>query len=342
MLASASVAVSYHRYGSASKLIVDQLTGGVLAGGVAFIITQRLSYSFWRKAAFALLIFSLALLISVFVPQIGFSAGGARRWIHLKIFFFQPAELAKIALIIYLAAFFAKYREYLAQFWQVVFPFCVVSAVMLGLIALQPDVGTLGIIAATAGIMFFAAGARTKHVGMLIAMLLVLFFGFVLTAPYRANRFLVFLNKDLDPQGIGYQSQQALLAVGSGGLWGLGLGESRQKYNFLPESVSDSIFGIIAEELGFVGAVGVVALFAAFALRSYRIALRAPDLFGRYLAIGIASWIVIQAFVHIAAVIGLIPLTGVTLPFISHGGSSLALVLAGCGILVNISKYTKA
>lgn len=341
MLASASVAVSYSRYGSASKLIIEQLTGGVLVGSAGFMLTQRIPYAFWRKVAFPALLVSLALLAVVFTPQFGFSAGGARRWIRFQSFVFQPSELAKLAMIIYLAAFFSKYKDAISHFWQTVAPFLAVSTAILGLIALQPDIGTLGIIAATAGVMFFIAGARWKHVGMLIGILAIAFFAFILTAPYRANRFLVFLDRDFDPQGIGYQSRQALLAVGSGGLLGLGLGESGQKYNFLPESVSDSIFAIIAEELGFVGAVALVALFVAFGLRSYWIAARAPDLFAKYLAIGIASWIVIQAFVNISAVIGLIPLTGVTLPFVSHGGSSLALVLAGCGILINISKYAK-
>ncbi len=341
ILASASVAVSYRQFGSTHRLILNQLFPGVLVGCIGFFLAQRIPYAFWKRVSLPLLLVSLILLGAVFTDQFGFGTGGARRWVHFKFIFFQPSELAKLAIIIYLAAFFAKFKENLANFWQTVFPFLLVSAAIMGFIALEPDIGTLGIIAMVIGALFFIAGGTWKYISYFIAAGIGLFFILIRTAPYRFNRFLTFLHPELDPKGIGYQIQQALLAVGSGGLWGLGLGESRQKYSFLPESVGDSIFAIAAEELGFIGAVAIVALFTLFALRAFRIAHKAPDLFGRYLAVGIASWIVFQAFTNISAITGLIPLTGVTLPFVSYGGSSLVLVLTGCGILVNISKYTK-
>lgn len=341
MLASASVAVSYQKFGSTSKLIVNQLTSGVLVGGGGFLIAQWIPYAFWRRISLPLLLCTLLALVAVFTPQFGFGAGGARRWISFQFIFFQPSEVAKLAMVVYLTAFFAKTKDRLANFWQSVFPFILVSGAILGLIALEPDIGTLGVILATAAVMFFIAGGKIKHVSWIAIACIGLFFIFIASAPYRLDRFTVFLHPGHDPKGSGYQTQQALLAAGSGGMWGLGLGESRQKYSFLPESVGDSIFAITAEELGFVGAVAMVVIFVFFALRSYWVAARAPDPFGRYLAVGIASWIVLQAFINISAIIGIIPLTGVTLPFVSYGGSSLALVLVGCGILVNISKYAK-
>lgn len=343
MLAGASVAVSYTRYHAPSRLILNQLFPGAVVGIAGFFIAQRIPYAFWRKLALPLLIVALIMLAAVFTSKFGFGAGGARRWIrHGNFLFFQPSEFAKLAFVVYLSAFFAKFKENLSRFWQAVFPFLLVSVAILGLLALEPDIGTLGIIVGIAGIMFFVAGGRFKHIALFLAGGVALFFVLVRAAPYRMNRFLIFLHPNLDPQGIGYQMKQALIAVGSGGLWGLGLGESRQKYNFLPESVSDSIFAIAAEELGFVGAVALVALFTLFALRALRVARQAPDLFGTYLAVGITAWITLQAFVNISSIIGLIPLTGVTLPFVSYGGSSLALVLTACGILVNISKYAKS
>ena len=341
ILASASVAVSYQRFGSSGVYITNQLLYGVGAGCVGFLLAQLFPYTALRKLAIPLLIMALVLLAAVFTDRFGFGAGGARRWISYKAVFFQPSEIAKLAFVVYLAALFARKRDALVNFWQGVFPFMLVAGAILGMIVLEPDLGTAGIIALTAGILFFVAGGKLKYVTAGIAIAITLFFILVQAAPYRANRFLTFLHPELDPKGIGYQSQQALIAAGSGGLWGLGFGESRQKYSFLPESVGDSIFAITAEELGFVGASVLVVLFILFALRCYHIAYRAPDLFGRYLAVGIASWISVQAFINMAAISGLIPLTGVTLPFVSYGGSSLALTLTACGILVNISKYAK-
>jgi cell division protein FtsW len=338
ILSSASVAVSYQRYGSTSKLILNQIRSGIAVGMAAFVVALMIPYAWLRKFALLIMLVTVAALAAVFAPHIGFGAGGARRWILFKFIFFQPSELAKLAIIIYLAAFFAKYKNNISHFWQTVLPFVLVSGTVLGLIAMEPDIGTVGIICGIAGIMFFVAGGEMRHIGVLVGVMLILLFSAIITAPYRFDRFMVYLNPGHDSGGSGYQVQQAAIAIGSGGLYGLGLGESRQKYSFLPESVGDSIFAIAAEELGFVGAGILVALFVAFALRSFRIACRAPDAFGQYLATGIASWIVLQAFINISAIVGIIPLTGVTLPFVSYGGSSLALVLAGCGILVNISK----
>ena len=341
ILASASVAVSYQRFGSSSTYIVNQLLYGVGVGSIGFLVMQFVPYAMLRKLAIPILFMALVLLAAVFTEQFGFRAGGAQRWIYYKSIFFQPSELAKLAIVVYLAALFSRKRDALINFWQGTFPFILVVGLILALITLEPDIGTVGIIALTAGIMFFIAGGRLTYIGAGLAVAIALFFVLVQTAPYRMNRLTAFLHPELDPKGIGYQSHQALIAAGSGGVWGLGLGESRQKYSFLPESVGDSIFAITAEELGFVGASALVALFVLFALRSYHIAYRAPDVFGRYLAIGIASWISIQAFINMAAISSLVPLTGVTLPFVSYGGSSLALTLTACGILVNISKYAR-
>ncbi|MFO7807528.1 MAG: putative lipid II flippase FtsW [Candidatus Moraniibacteriota bacterium] len=340
MLSSAGVVTSDTRYGDPYHLFKRQFFLGVIPGLILFFIAQKINYRFWRKVSVPLFFLSIVLLVLALIPGIGADFKGASRWIDLGIFSFQPAELVKLAVIVYLAAWLESHKEKIKSFKDGFLPFLAILGVPLILIACQPDFGTLGIIAIIGSVMFFISGASVKYMAGLffggIAFLVI----FSMRG-YRGERLKAFFDAGIDPQDIGYQINQALLAVGSGGLFGLGLGHSRQKFNYLPEPVGDSIYAIIAEELGFVGAIFLLSLFIFFTLRGLRIARFAPDRFSQMLAIGIVSWIVFQAFVNIMAIIKLIPLTGITLPFVSYGSTSLVFILLAVGILLNISKHSK-
>ncbi len=342
MLASASSVIAFEKFGDSNYLLKHQLLYGVLIGVAGFIIVSKIDYHVWKKLAFPLLALNIVMLLAVFVPGIGYEYGGARRWLQLGPTLFQPTEILKLTFIIYLATLFAKNKEGIKDAAYGLVPFLIIVGTVIFLIMLQPDMGTMVAIAMTAFIIYYAAGAPVKHMLWLGAGAVGLFLLLVKIAPYRAARFTVFLNPALDPQGIGYQINQVLLAIGSGGVFGLGLGHSRQKYLYLPEVTGDSIFAVIAEELGLFFSVALIILFVLLFQRGYRIAKSAPDDFGRLMAVGIISWIVLQAFINIAAMVSLIPLTGIPLPFVSYGSSALVAVLIAVGILTNISKQTKS
>lgn len=342
MLSSASAVVSYENFNNNYYYLTHQLIYGVLFGLMAMMITSRIDYRFWKKLAALLLGITLILLIAVFIPGIGLEYGGAQRWISLGSATMQPTEIVKLTFILYLATWLEKRQKGIRD-WKFGFlPFATVLGVIGLLVMLQPDLGTMSVIIASAVVVYFIAGARWRHLAAIGGAGALLFGILIKAAPYRMARFTVFLNPEVDPQGIGYQINQALLAVGSGGLFGRGLGKSIQKYNYLPEATGDSIFAVIAEELGFVRILFIVGLFVFLAIRGFIIAKKAPDLFGKLVASGIISWIAFQSFVNIAAMVALVPLTGIPLPFISYGGTALLFTLAAIGILINISKHTKA
>jgi len=279
-----------------------------------------------------MLIGTIFLLLVVFLPGVGIKALGAKRWINLGFTVLQPAELAKLTLVIYLSAWFSsKEKGRLVSF-------LLLLGMVTGLIVLEPDLGTTLVIAATAVTMYFFSGAPIKQFVMLIPVLVLGALGLAISSPYRFRRVTTFFNPENDPLGASYHIRQATIALGSGGLFGVGIGKSRQKYEYLPEANTDSIFAIIGEEVGFIGAAGLLILFFILISRGFQIARRVEDPFGRYLALGITSWIGYQVIMNIAAMVALIPLTGVPLPLLSYGGSSLIVVLTGLGILVNISK----
>lgn len=339
MIYSASVIVSYKLFGYNWYYLNKQaISLGI--GLVVWYIFAKIDYRFWQKSALWLLLITLILLIAVFIPNIGLNLGGAHRWISLGPFFFQPSEVAKLTLIIYLAAWLTKKGEGIKDFQSGFIPFTLIVAVVAFLIIKEPDMGTMSVITGIAAIMFFIAGASWQHIVLGVTSILAFLFILIKSAPYRLERLMVFLNPSSEGLGAAYHINQALLAVGSGGLWGLGFGKSLQKYFYLPQAHTDSIFAIITEELGFIRAVLVVIIFVLIAWRGYRIAKEAPDTFSRLLATGITTWIILQAMVNLAAILGIIPLTGVPLPFISYGGSSLVILLAAMGILLNISKQT--
>lgn len=342
MLFSASVAVGMERFSDPNFYIKRQLVS-LAIGLVAALVAYKVDYHFWQRWSLLFLFVSIALLVLVLVPGIGASGQGAQRWINLGVGVVQPSEIVKLTLVLYLAAWLSERGPYAIRSMTAgLLPLVAILALLGFLILRQPDLGTLIIIAAIAVGMYFVGGAKVRHLAGLVAAGAVALALAIAFAPYRLSRFAAFLNPSDDPQGAGYHITQALLAVGSGGLFGLGLGHSRQKFLYLPEVTGDSIFAVIAEELGFVGSIAVIALFLAFFWRSMRIARRAPDAFGKLAAIGAGGAITLQAFINMAAMLGVLPLTGLTLPLVSYGGSSLIVTLVAIGILLNISKQSRA
>jgi len=343
MISSASVVVSNELFGNNYHYVIEQIKA-LVVGLVGLIIIQAIPYQFWRKFALFALIGTILLLLVPAFPEffqgIAFSYGGAYRWIHIGPLFLQPSEIAKLTLILYFAAWLEKKGMTIKDFAQGFVPFAILAGIIGILIMKQPDLGTLTVTGGALISIFFAAGASLPQMAVGLVGAGGLLWVLIQTASYRLQRLMVFLNPSLDPKGVGYHVSQALLAVGSGGWWGLGFGLSRQKYNYLPEVTTDSIFAVIVEELGFLRAMIIPILISLFAWRGFRIAKNAPDRFGRLLAVGITTWLCIQALINISAMIGLLPLTGIPLPFISYGGSSLVVSLLGIGILLNISRQT--
>ncbi|BAF60043.1 bacterial cell division membrane protein [Pelotomaculum thermopropionicum SI] len=313
-----------------------------LLGLIAMFV--MMNYDYWRlkNHIWTLLIVAFILLILVLIPGIGREVNGARRWIALGPLTFAPAELAKLSVIIFVAYGLSRQKERVRQFSKGVLPYLTVMTLAAGLIMLQPDLGTTLSLAGIVFAMIFAAGASMAHLGSIAAAGLAAVVFAIVMEPYRMKRFLAFLDPWADPQGAGFHIIQGLYAIGSGGLFGLGLGQSRQKFLYLPESHTDSIFAIIGEELGFIGASLVIMLFILFVWRGLKIAVSSQDPFASLLATGVTAWIGVQAIINIGVMTGSLPFTGIPLPFISSGGTSLLFTMAGVGILLNISRYTAA
>lgn len=334
IFASASLGLigrSGPRFGNvASKQLLILLFGVVVMIGLS-----RVHYSHWRWLAFPF--FTLALLCSilVFVPGLGITAGGANRWIRFGDFTFQPAEFLKFSFIIYLAALLAKPRK---NAGTELLPFFVLLCVVAAILIKQPDIDTLLIIALTGIAMLFLSGCRLKYLFIISVIGIVGVVSLVFYKPYVASRVKTFFNPTADLQGSGYQINQSLIAIGSGGWFGRGFGQSVQKYKFLPEPIGDSIFAVAGEEFGFLGAISIILAFLFFALWGLRLAARAPDPFARLLVAGIVIMTMSGAFANIASMLGLMPLAGTTLPFISQGGTSLLFALAEVGLLLNVSR----
>jgi cell division protein FtsW len=340
MVSSASVVQSLQNTGGNYYYLMRQ-GGYALVGLVLWWFFSRLDYRFLKRFASIFFAIAVALLILVLVPGLSLEAGGAKRWIHLGVITFQVSEFVKLAVVIYLAWWFEKKGSLVKDFYKTFLPFVGVFATVFLLIMQQPDLGTATVVAAIAGSMYFVAGATWTQLWLILGTGIAGVVGLIYAAPYRLRRLITFLNPGADPLGAGYHINQALLALGSGGLFGLGYGHSRQKFNFLPEAASDSIFAIIGEELGLIGAFFLVMVpLAIIVWRGLIIAKNAPDTFGRLLALGITAWIGFQGALNMGAIVGVVPLTGVPLPFVSLGGTSLVFMLVGCGILLNISKQT--
>ncbi len=312
-----------------------------LLGAGAMIWAMRVDYHVWKKYAVPILIGCLILLVAVLIPGIGDSAGGSSRWIRLPGFSFQPSEMAKIAFIMYMAYSLDKKQDKVRFFSTGFLPYMVVLAVMLLLLLKQPDLGSSMVLGAVAMIMLFAAGTRLSYILSMVLLALPFLYYAIMNVDYRRRRIMAFLNPWEDPTNTGFQIIQSWIAVGTGGLFGQGLGEGKQKLFYLPEAHTDFIFSVVGEELGFVGFMVISSMFFLLIMRGIRVALYAEDNFGRSLAFGISSLIGLEAFVNIAVVTGIFPTKGLALPFISYGGSSLIITLFAVGILLNISSRVR-
>ena len=338
ILFSASMGLLMRDKANFSSIVLKQLFFG--AGGfVAMLIISKINYKNWQRFALPLFLFSFLLALLVFEPHIGFGYGGAKRWLNLGPITFQPSELLKLGFIAYLASWISARKNDIKSFRYGLFPFLIIVAFVGFILIAEPDIGTLGVIAITSALMFFIGGGRIAQIVLIILLGLALLCGLVFVKEHAMDRIQTFFKPSADLQGSGYQVRQSLIAVGSGGIYGRGFGMSIQKFNYLPEPIGDSIFAVFAEEFGFIGSVALLALFLLFLYRGFLIILRATDPFAKLLGAGILISIVIQSFINIGSMVGIIPLTGVPLIFVSQGGSALAIALLEIGILLNISKY---
>ncbi|PGS48600.1 stage V sporulation protein E [Bacillus sp. AFS041924] len=311
-------------------------------GVVGMFIVSNIDYWLFRTHAKKILIACFILLVLVLIPGIGLVRGGARSWIGIGAFSIQPSEFMKLGMMVFLSKYLADNQKNITSFKKGLVPTLGLVFLAFGLIMIQPDLGTGTVMVGTCVIIIFVAGARIAHFMGLGIVGVAGFVGLIASAPYRIKRITSFLDPWSDPLGTGFQIIQSLYAIGPGGLFGLGLGQSRQKFMYLPEPQTDFIFAILSEELGFIGGSFVILLFSLLLWRGIRIALSAPDLFGTFLAVGIVSMIAIQVMINIGVVIGLMPVTGITLPFLSYGGSSLTLMLLAVGVLLNISRHARS
>lgn len=339
VLSSAGFAESQLKFGSSYYYTLKQLKNGVLPGLLLFLFFFRMNYKRWKKLSLFGMIFAVFLLTMVLMPSIGFSLHGATRWLSLGFLpSFQPSELAKLALILYLAAFFSSRKARAGSLEQGLVPFGMILAFLGLLLLLQPDTGTFITMALIAFTMFFFAGAKMKHVlGIFLVTFLLVAFLAVLS-PYRWGRIQAFLNPSENTQGVAYQLMQSRIAIGAGGITGVGFGRSIQKSGYLPEPTTDSIFAVMSEELGLIGAYAAIGLLFALVLVLFRIAKKTVDDFGRLFVLGTAVWIFFQTAINVGGLVGIMPMTGLPLPFFSAGGTSLAMILAALGIVFNIAK----
>jgi cell division protein FtsW len=338
MVYSASAIMAADRFRDPYFFLKKQLCWAAL-GGACLWGALRIDYRRLERWTIPLLIVAGVLLVLVLVPPFGQSINGTRRWLRFGPVSFQPAELAKLALVVFLAAFLARRKDELQQLWRGFVPPVAVAVGFALLVVVQPDLGSAVTLVAVTFALLFLAGSRMSHLSMVFVAVVPFVIAAVLFAPYRLRRVMAFLDPWQDPRGSGFQIIQSWLALGSGGLFGRGIGDSRQKLFYLPEAHTDFIFAIIGEEGGFLGAMLVLALFVVLLWRGLRIGLRTPEPFGAYLALGITVLLATQTFVNLGAVTGLLPTKGLPLPFISFGGSALVVTMFATGVLLNISQH---
>ncbi len=329
-----------HVYDDRLFYVKRQLIFSVI-GFISMSVFMGIPFYFWKKYASVIFLSSFILLLVVLIPGIGMVRGGAQSWIGIGSFSIQPSEFVKLGLIIYLAHYLAEQQRYILSFKKGFLIPIVLIFIPFGLIMLQPDLGTGIVIVITCLLMIFIAGVQVYRFIMFSFIGVIGFVYLIISAPYRIKRITAFLNPWRDPLGEGFQIIQSLYAIGPGKLIGVGFGNSLQKFFYLPEPQTDFIFSVVAEEFGFIGATSLLLLFLLFCYRGIYIAMNVQDLFARFVAFGIISMIMIQVLINISVVSGLIPVTGITLPFISYGGSSLTITLCSIGILLNISKFVK-
>lgn len=339
---SASLGLLVKNEARFTAIATNQFLFGICLGWAALFVTYKIPFTFWKKWSLVLFIVSILLTLLVFVPGLGMRHGGALRWISIGGFSFQPSEALKLGYIFYLGAFLAKHKQKLANPLFGLVPFCLISLVVAIILGLQPDNDTLLMTVLAGFSMFFIAGARKKDILILGLIAVIGLATIFATRPYVRERIMTFFNPGENALSSGYQIQQSMIAIGSGGLLGKGFGQSTQKFSFLPEPIGDSIFAVASEEFGFLGSVLIVGLFVFFAFRGLKIAKHSQDDFGRLITLGIVILIITGSFINISAMLGIIPLSGTPLLFISHGGSALFITLAMTGIVLNVSKGKKS
>jgi len=321
------------------KVALKQLIYAFVIGLPALYIGSRIPFERWRKAALPLFVISALSLLLVFVPKIGFGSGGAKRWVDIMGISFQPAEFIKLGLVLYLSLWYTNIKSKIETIRFGIVPLLIMLGVPSVILALQPDNGTILVLIVTAVSIYLVAGGKIKHLLSLGLVLILVFCFAAYTRPYVKSRIMTFMDPDRDPLGASYQARQALIAVGSGEVFGRGFGQSVQKFNYLPEPVSDSIFAVAAEEFGFIGSSVLLLMFAAFTLRGLKIASNSKDQFARLTAIGIVILITSQSLINIGAMLGVLPISGMPLIFVSQGGTAIVFALFEVGMLLQISRH---
>jgi len=341
IFSSASLGLMARAGASFSSVAFNQFVFGVLGGGIILLIVSNIYYRQWRKYAFYLFILSLLATLAVFIPGLGMSHQGATRWLDLGITTIQPSEFLKIGMVVYLATWLSGVHNNISSFKYGLLPFAGIIGAVGAVMLLQPDTDTFLIMSFAGMAMYMTAGARWRDIGLIVVSGVLVLAVVALVRPYVMDRLTTFMHPEADPLGSGYQIQQSLIAVGSGGVTGRGFGQSIQKFEYLPEPIGDSIFAVYAEEFGFIGSFILILGLVSLTLRGYKTATEAEDIFGTLLVVGFMTIIIAQAFLNIAAMVALAPLSGLPLPFISHGGTALMATLASLGIVLNVSKYRK-
>ncbi|MCA9354861.1 MAG: cell division protein FtsW [Candidatus Kaiserbacteria bacterium] len=339
IFSSASLGLMARDGATFGSVALSQFLFGIVGGGITLLLISNVYYRNWRKYAFYLFVVSLLATLAVFIPGIGMTHAGATRWLDLGFTTVQPSEFLKIGFVVYLATWFSGIHHKITNWRFGLVPFGAIVGVVGAVMLLQPDTDTFLIMAFAGMAMYLAAGAKWQDIALIILGGVMMLAVVASMRPYIMDRFTTFMNPDADPLGSGYQIQQSLIAVGSGGLTGRGYGQSIQKFQYLPEPIGDSIFAVYAEEFGFLGTMLLIVALIFLTLRGYRIATQAKDIFGTLLVVGFMTIIIAQAFLNIGAMVALAPLSGLPLPFISHGGTALMATLASLGIVLNVSKY---
>jgi cell division protein FtsW len=338
---TSSFAVGYHEYGDTNYFVARQAVFALL-GVCALVFFMRMDYNRLRAWSVPMLLLAFIALVLVLVPGVGVERNGATRWLVFGPVSLQPSEFAKLAVVIYIAAWLASRGKDINQFSLGFVPFVLLLGIVGGLVIAEPDMGTTIIIFVTASTLFFVAGAPLSHLGLLIGVGSVISYAVVLQRDYQLDRLALFVNPNSDPDGGGFQIIQLLVALGSGGPLGEGWGEGRQKFFYVPGAHTDGVFAILGEELGFFGLVAIMGLFAFFIYRAALVTIRSRDRFSMLLCIGVIAWISAQTLINIGGITRTIPLTGVPLPFLSYGGSSLIMVMAAVGVLLSVSRYASS
>jgi len=336
---TSSFAVGYHEFGDTNYFVARQAVFALLGVG-ALVLFMRMDYNRFRVWSVPMLLLALAGLIAVLLPGVGVERNGATRWLAFGPISVQPSEFAKLAVIIYIAAWLASRGKDIRQFSLGFVPFVLMLGIVGGLIIAEPDMGTTIIIFLTASTLFFVAGAPLSHLALLIATGGIISYAVILQRDYQLERLALFVNPESDPEGGGFQILQLLVALGSGGPLGLGWGEGRQKFFYVPGSHTDGVFAILGEEVGFFGLLAILGIFAFFIYRATLVTLHSRDRFSMLLCIGVIAWISGQTLINIGGITHTIPLTGVPLPFLSYGGSSLIMLMAAVGVLLSVSRYS--